>query len=250
MNPTDDYNPKRKVGEGYYTNVDNNADDAATPPVWEESKIPDYKSPAEDESEKTSILQPLSYLRRADLNFFGGRTAFYNQVDSEINEKEGVQISTQPHYDEKNGLWMGPSLIQIADLPVEKAADKIQDSWASVMEGNGHMNLRTDYESKRVAGEGYYTLHSNNAAEANVKGPWASEEIPAPPTPAEGETERVQVLQPMSYLRRADTNFFGGRTAWYSQLDSDLEDKSGVALEKIEHAAEFKSGVWMEPTMI
>lgn len=27
--------------------------------------------------EKVSVLQPLSYLRRADNNFFGGRTAFY-----------------------------------------------------------------------------------------------------------------------------------------------------------------------------
>ena len=110
-------------------------------------KIPDYESPAEDETEKVQVLQPLSFLRRADTNFFGGRTTWYNQVDSEINEKEGVQIATQPHYDEKHGLWMGPSLVQIGDLPVEKAFDKIQDTWESVMEGHGHMNLRTDYDS-------------------------------------------------------------------------------------------------------
>lgn len=84
----------------------------------------------------------MSYLRRADNSFFGGRTTFYNQVDSEMNEKEGVQISSKPYYDSKNGLWMGPSLIQ---LPHEDAAEKIEDNWATVMEGHGHMNLRTDY---------------------------------------------------------------------------------------------------------
>ena len=62
------------------------------------------------------------------------------------------------------------------------------------MEGNGHMNLRTDYTPDRKAGEGYYSLHTNNADEAKVEGPWADEEIPAPANPKEDETERVHVL--------------------------------------------------------
>ena len=61
------------------------------------------------------------------------------------------------------------------------------------------MNLRTDYTSPRIAGEGYYTLHSNSQDEAKVEGPWASEDLPAPPTPAEGETEKTSDLQPESY---------------------------------------------------
>ena len=110
-------------------------------------------------------------------------------------------------------------------MPVEAAFDKVQDGWATVMEGNGHMNMRTDYSSQRVPGEGYYTLASNNAAEAGVAAVWPEEPLAPPPTPAEGETERVQVLQPMSYQRRADNNFFGGRTTWFSQIGSELEDK-------------------------
>jgi len=40
------------------------------------------------------------------------------------------------------------------------------------MESHGHMNLRTDYTPSRIAGEGYYSLKSANAAEANVSPPW------------------------------------------------------------------------------
>lgn len=87
MNERTDYDSTRKAGEGYYTLKSNNADEAAVPTVWEEDKIPAYQSPAEDEFEKVSVLQPLSYLRRADNNFFGGRTTFYNQIGSELNEK-------------------------------------------------------------------------------------------------------------------------------------------------------------------
>merc|ERR1712178_220873 len=38
--------------------------------------------------EKISVLQPLSYLRRADNNFFGGRTTFYTQLDSQIKKDD------------------------------------------------------------------------------------------------------------------------------------------------------------------
>ena len=111
MNPTTDYTPTRKAGEGYFTLKSNNADEAGVETVWPEDVIPAYKSPAEDEFEKVSVLQPLSYLRRADNNFFGGRTTFYNQIGSELNEKEGIEIQSKPVYNEKYGLWMGPSLV-------------------------------------------------------------------------------------------------------------------------------------------
>lgn len=61
------------------------------------------------------------------------------------------------------------------------------------MEGNGHMNMRTDYTPERIEGEGYYNLKSNNQAEANVKPVWPNDaqnvpyERPAPPK--ENETE-------------------------------------------------------------
>jgi len=135
---------------------------------------------------------------------------------------------------------MGPSLLQTeSKLPVDVASDKVQDSWESVMEGHGHMNMRTDYSSNRVAGEGFYTLKSNNADEASVEAPWPEEPYVAPAAPAEGETERVQVLQPMSYLRRADNNFFGGSTAWYAQLDSDVKPEY-----------DEKHGLWMGPELV
>lgn len=42
MNPTTDYSPTRKAGEGYYTLATNNADEAGVEPVWKEDKLPDY----------------------------------------------------------------------------------------------------------------------------------------------------------------------------------------------------------------
>ena len=110
-------------------------------------------------------------------------------------------------------------------MPVDDQADKVQDRWAQVMEQNGHMNLRTDYTPERIAGEGFYTLKSNNAAEANVEGPWPQEAYVRPAPPAEGETERVAELQPTAYEFRANHNFFGGRTAFYAQTDSKLNAK-------------------------
>jgi hypothetical protein len=108
---------------------------------------------------------------------------------------------------------MGPSLV---GLPVDDAFDKVQDAWATVMEGHGHMNLRTDYDPQRKAGEGYYTLKSNNADEAGVPQVWADDEIPAYKSPAEDEAEKLSVLQPLSYQFRANNNFFGGRTTFYA----------------------------------
>lgn len=60
-------------------------------------------------------------------------------------------------------------------MPVEDAADKIHDSWAQVMEGNGHMNMRTDYTPERIEGEGYYNLKSNNKDEAKVSAVWPND---------------------------------------------------------------------------
>lgn len=107
------------------------------------------------------------------------------------------------------------------------------------MEGHGHMNLRTDYTSTRVPGEGFYTLHSNNAAEAGVDPvPWPVTPYERPAAPAEDETERVQTLQPLSYLRRADNNFFGGRTAFYTQLDSEIKGDDDEDLDGDENKKE------------
>jgi len=67
------------------------------------------------------------------------------------------------------------------------------------MESHGLMNLRTDYTAPRIPGEGYYTLKTNNAAEASVKAPWPETPYERPVAPAEGETERVLELQPNEY---------------------------------------------------
>jgi hypothetical protein len=47
------------------------------------------------------------------------------------------------------------------------------------MENLGHMNERTDYDPTRKAGEGYYTLKTNNADEASVPTVWEEDKIPA-----------------------------------------------------------------------
>jgi len=53
-------------------------------------------------------------------------------------------------------------------LPVDVAADAIQDSWGSVMESHGIMNERTDYTPDKLDGDGYYTLKTNNADNVNA----------------------------------------------------------------------------------
>lgn len=121
------------------------------------------------------------------------------------------------------------------------------------MESHGHMNERTDYDAQRKEGEGYYNLKSNNAAEANVKAVWPKDkenvpyERPAPPK--ENETERVLELQPHSYEFRANNNFFGGRTTFYAQTDSELNQKESTTLDVAAHYNK-EAGVWMEPTMV
>lgn len=45
MNPTDDYDPTRKAGEGYYTLKSNNADEAGVPIVWADEEADKYESP-------------------------------------------------------------------------------------------------------------------------------------------------------------------------------------------------------------
>lgn len=79
-------------------------------------------------------------------------------------------------------------------MPVDDHFDKVQDRWESVMEGIGHMNLRTDYSPERKAGEGYYTLKSNNGDEAGVETVWPDGELPAYKDPEEDEFEKVSVL--------------------------------------------------------
>lgn len=94
--PTDGYEPHKKNADGYYVGTNQNpdfkadgagddnpesvaakdrdGDDGAEGEGGEEKKKDDGKVPL---PEQVSILQPLSYLRRADNNFFGGRTTFY-----------------------------------------------------------------------------------------------------------------------------------------------------------------------------
>jgi hypothetical protein len=101
--PTDGYNPHKKGDEGYYVGTnqdpsnkseeetDNNKESVAAADRdgddgaegegegGEEGKEGEGKDKAKKVPlpEKISVLQPLSYLRRADNNFFGGRTTFY-----------------------------------------------------------------------------------------------------------------------------------------------------------------------------
>lgn len=141
---------------------------------------------------------------------------------------------------------MGPSLVA---LPVDDHAEVVQDGWESVMEGLGHMNERTDYDSTRKPGEGYYTLKSNNADEAKVEQVWPDAELPKYKSPAENETEQVSILQPLSYEFRADNNFFGGRTTFYNQIGSELNEKEGVEIQS-KPVYNEKYGLWMGPSLV
>jgi len=97
MNARTDYDEKRKSGEGYYTLKSNNAEEAADV-KWED--IAPLDEMEGDDTEKVLDLQPLSYQNRAIMNYFGYRTTFYGQLEQDI------------HYNKKDGLWMGPSLVQ------------------------------------------------------------------------------------------------------------------------------------------
>lgn len=202
MNERTDYTPEKGDSEGYYSLKTNNADHINDEPVWKNSIFDRPTAPLEQldggDTEKVSELQPLSYQARAIMNYFGYRTTFYGQLAQDINVDEE---EVAPHYNKDAGLWMGPSFVQTeTSLPVDDAADKVQDSWESTMESLGHMNERTDYDPLRKRGEGYYTLKSNSASEADVEEPvWKETKIPAYKSPAEDEFEKVSVLQPLSY---------------------------------------------------
>jgi len=95
--PTDGYNPHKTGPEGYYVGTnqdpsfksedetDNNKESVAAGDRDEEGDDDDEEGGEGKKGgkgkaplpEKISVLQPLSYLRRADNNFFGGRTTFY-----------------------------------------------------------------------------------------------------------------------------------------------------------------------------
>jgi hypothetical protein len=91
--PTDGYNPQKTGPEGYYVgtnqdpnyvneeSTDNNKESNAAGDREEDQGEEGEKEEGGDKgplpTEKVSVLQPLSYLRRADNNFLGGRTTFY-----------------------------------------------------------------------------------------------------------------------------------------------------------------------------
>ena len=118
------------------------------------------------------------------------------------------------------------------------------------------MNERTDYDSQRKEGEGYYNLKSANKDEDHVEAVWPKdkENVPyeRPPPPKENEPEQVLELQPHSYQFRANNNFFGGRTTFFTQTDSKLNEKEGMTLDVEKQPAHYnaEAGVWMEPTMV
>lgn len=141
--------------------------------------------------------------------------------DFKSDDKIGDKIKMR---DDIEMDFSNQDLVQVHHkLPVDDAADKIHDTWGSVMESLGHMNERTDYSPTRNSGEGYYTLKSNNADEAaDVK--W--EPIAPLEVLPNNETEKVLELQPLSYQDRAIMNYFGYRTTFYGQLEQDVHDEA------------------------
>lgn len=100
-------------------------------------------------------------------------------------------------------------------MPVDDHAEKVQDRWEEVMAQRGYVTP-SDYDGKKLSGEGYYTNKSNNEDEAaDVK--WEKIE---PLENLDGDdTEKVLELQPLSYQARAIMNYFGYRTTFYGQLE-------------------------------
>lgn len=70
-----------------------------------------------DTSEKTSILEPMAYERRANYALPFSRTTFYSQ--------QGQQQLAQPYYNERHGVWM--SLAQ-EDGDAKKAEEAKADA--------------------------------------------------------------------------------------------------------------------------
>lgn len=94
------------------------------------------------------------------------------------------------------------------------------------MESLGIMNERTDYTPIKERGQGYFTLHSNNADDAaEVK--W--EPIAPLEELASDETEKVFSIQPLSYQDRAIMNYFGYRTTFYGQLAQDIHTEEDMS---------------------
>jgi len=144
------------------------------------------------------------------------------------------------------------NLLQVQHkLPVDVATDKIQDGWGSVMESLGHMNERTDYTPEREAGEGYYSLKTNNADEADVKPVWPNSIFDRPTAPLENlkedDTEKVFDVQPEEYQARAIMNYFGYRTTFYNQLEEDIHQEAEA---KIAPHYNKEAGLWMGPSFV
>ena len=82
-------------------------------------------------------------------------------------------------------------------------------------------------------GEGYYSLKSNEASMSQKYAAEADDPVETDPN----EPERVSDLQPLKYEYRANNNFFGGRTTFYTQVGS---------------AAYYNedAGLWMGPSAL
>jgi len=104
---------------------------------------------------------------------------------------------------------MGPELVQF---------EQDFSGFNIAMQGLHNYIGPDDYSSQRVPGEGYYPLKSNNADEQSVEPVWPNsiQNVESDFKITNIEPEKDMVMEPIKYLRRADNNFFGPRTAWYS----------------------------------
>lgn len=126
---------------------------------------------------------------------------------------------------------MEPTMVQL-DAPYGDAVEKIQDRWEDVMASWGHIKGDPDdnYNPQKRGYMGYYVgTNQDPAFKAEGETDNNVESVPAKDRDGEdGEEgegagegkvplpEKISVLQPLSYLRRADNNFFGGRTTFYT----------------------------------
>lgn len=90
------------------------------------------------------MLQPLSYLRRADNNFFGGRTTFYTQLDSQIKKDDEDDDVVEGQTEADNVAESGASAGNESDIEPEKLSILDPESY-ELRAGMNSPNLRTTW---------------------------------------------------------------------------------------------------------
>lgn len=240
--PTDGYNPHKKDHEGYYVGTNQDPDhkpEGATDdnPDSVAAKDRDGDAGAEGEgegeeggkdgekdlpTEKVSVLQPLSYLRRADNNFFGGRTTFYTQLESQIKGADDEDDVVDGQTEADNAAPGDNAAGNDSDIEPEKVSLLDPEAYELRSEMNSPNMRTTWYGSTRGVEETSDLLQMRKKHRKHKKSketPAAASASAAPagekPKASVPPPEKVQVLDPEAYQHEANNNKPNKRTTFY-----------------------------------